>query len=67
MTKGEVRPGAIHLEIAKADREHEKWERRFGALCQMYAVDRRFVDRDGQWGLRDFLDYAGQVCGFTAP
>jgi hypothetical protein len=56
---------SIMLEIAEASAEQEMWERRYRALCQMYAIDRCFVDRDGEWGLRDFLSYAASVCGFA--
>jgi hypothetical protein len=56
----------IMLQIAAADEAHQMWERRWRALGQMYAPQRPcFVDRDGDWCLRDFLDYAGQACGFT--
>jgi hypothetical protein len=58
--------GRIMLEMAAASREQEKWERRFSDLRRMYAIDRCFEDRDGKWGLRDFLDYAGEVCGFES-
>lgn len=55
----------IMLEMAAADEAHQMWERRWRALGQMYAPARPcFVDRDGDWCLRDFLDYAGQACGF---
>jgi hypothetical protein len=55
----------IMLEIAAADDTHQMWERRWNALKQMYAIERCFADRDGKWGLRDFLDYAGEACGFA--
>lgn len=55
---------SIILEVAAADREAQMWERRLGKLRQVYAIDRRFTDADGRWGLRGFLDYAAQVCGF---
>jgi len=54
----------ILLEIAAAEDEHVMWERRWAALKQMYARERCFVDRDGEWGLRCFLDYVGSACGF---
>ena len=56
--------GTIMLEIAAADEAHQMWERRWKALLQLYAIERYLVDRDGRWGLRDFLDYAGEACGF---
>lgn len=57
---------SIILEIAAASREQEVWECRYKALCQMYPIERVFTDGDGKWGLRDFLAYAGEVCGFEA-
>jgi hypothetical protein len=54
------------LEIAAADDAQQMWERRWNALRQIYPIERIFADRDGKWGLRDFLDYAGEVCGFAA-
>ena len=56
---------AVMLEIAAADAEHQKWERRWLALGQMYERQPSFADRDGKWGLRDFLDYVGQTNGFA--
>lgn len=56
---------SIILQVAAADDEQQMWERRWRALGQMYAPVRPcFVDRNGEWCLRDFLDYAGKVCGF---
>lgn len=56
---------SILLEMAEASDEHKKWERRWRALGQMYAREKPcFVDSDGDWCLRDFLDYAGAICGF---
>lgn len=57
---------SIMLEMASASDEHEMWERRWNALRQMYAIERCFADSDGRWGLRDFLDYAGQACGYSS-
>jgi len=54
----------IMLEIAAASNEHEMWERRYFALCQMYPIERVFADRDGKWGLRDFLTYVHKAMGF---
>jgi hypothetical protein len=56
----------IMLQIAAATEEQAMWERRWLALQQMYARERCFVDRDGHWGLRCFLDYVGQICGFAS-
>lgn len=56
---------SIMLEMAGATREQEMWERRFQYLCRVFEPDKRFVDQNGKWGLRDFLAYAGDVCGFT--
>ena len=56
----------INLEMAQASREQEMWEHRFHELCRVYPVERIFSDSNGRWGLRDFLDYAGSVCGFAA-
>lgn len=54
----------IMLEIAEADDEHQKWLRRCSALKQMYPPERPcFVDQDGDWCLRDFIDYAAQAMG----
>jgi hypothetical protein len=64
MEENAARP--IMLEIAAASREQETWERRFQYLCRVFEPDKRFVDTDGKWGLRDFLAYAGEVCGFAA-
>jgi hypothetical protein len=62
-TPSPARP--ILLEMAEASDEHKKWERRWRALGQMYAREKPcFVDSDGDWCLRDFLDYAGAICGF---
>lgn len=54
----------IMLEMAAADEAQQMWERRYRALIQMYERQDCFVDRDGKWGLRSFLDYAGEICGF---
>jgi hypothetical protein len=59
-------PGRIMLEMAAASREQEMWERRYKALCQAYPIERIFADGDGHYGLRDFMDYAAEVCGFAA-
>lgn len=56
----------IMLEMAEATREQEMWERRFQVLYHSHPVWRS-ADNDGCWGLRDFLAYAGQVCGFKFP
>jgi hypothetical protein len=54
----------IILEMAAADNEAQMWERRFAQLRQAFPIKRIFTDSDGRWGLRDFLDYAAQICGF---
>lgn len=54
----------IILEIAAATREQEMWERRFKVLHAQHPIWRT-ADNDGSWGLRDFLNYAGEVCGFA--
>ncbi len=54
---------AILLEIAAASDAHTMWERRLNELCRMYERQPCFVDRDGKWGLRDFLDYAREAMG----
>lgn len=56
----------IMLDIAAASETDEMWKRRWLALCQKYERDPCFVDSNGKWGLRDFLDYAAEVCGFIA-
>ncbi len=56
----------ILLMMAAASREQEMWERRFQYLCRVFEPDKRFIDSDGKWGLRDFLNYAGEICGFSA-
>jgi hypothetical protein len=53
----------IMLEMAAATREQEMWERRFKVLYALHPIWRT-ADNDGSWGLRDFLRYAGEVCGF---
>lgn len=63
MTLAEAR-GEIMLEIAAADDEHRKWERRWNVLLQLHGHDRHRADDDGRWCLRDFIDYAGAACGF---
>lgn len=55
---------SIILEMAAATREQEMWERRFKVLYHAHPIWRT-ADKDGSWGLRDFLRYAGAVCGFT--
>lgn len=60
---GEEAQGKIVLEIAGATREQEMWERRFKVLYAQHPIWRT-ADNDGSWGLRDFLRYAGEVCGF---
>lgn len=62
-TKG---AGTIMLKIAEASREQEMWERRFKVLYHAHP-SWRSADNDGPWGLRDFLRYAGEVCGFPNP
>lgn len=58
--------GTIMLQMAAADAEHQKWEGRWKALIQMYPRERPcFVDRDGDWCLRDALEYLGEVSGFA--
>lgn len=53
------------LDMAKARDVHDMWERRLRALQAMYARERPcFVDRDGEWCLRDFLDYASEAMGY---
>lgn len=54
---------AILLEIAAASDAHAMWERRLNELCRMHERQPCFVDRDGKWGLRDFLDYAREAMG----
>jgi hypothetical protein len=54
----------IILEMAAASREQEMWERRFKVLYAQHPIWRT-ADNDGSWGLRDFLNYAGEVCGFA--
>lgn len=56
--------GTIMLEMAAATREQEMWERRFKVLYDTHPVWRS-ADTDGSWGLRDFLRYAGEICGFA--
>lgn len=56
---------SIILEMAAAAREQEMWERRFRVLYAQHPIWRS-ADTDGSWGLRDFLRYAGEVCGFSA-
>ena len=54
----------IMLQMAAADDDHRKWERRWNVLLQLYGHDKHRTDEDGRWCLRDFIDYAGEVCGF---
>lgn len=56
----------IMLQMAKASDDHFMWQRRFNALRQMYPCEHPcFVDRDGDWCLRDAIDYAIAACGFA--
>lgn len=58
----------ILLVMSEADSAHWKWARRWAALRRMYPVERPcFADRDGDWCLRDFIEYAGEACGFKHP
>lgn len=55
----------IMLEMAEADERHHMWERRWKTLPDIYPIERIFADRYGRWGLRDFIAYAGEACGFS--
>jgi hypothetical protein len=58
----DLRP-PIMLEMSAASAEQEMWERRFAVLYRSHP-SWRSADNDGSWGLRDFLRYVGQICGF---
>lgn len=55
----------VMLEIAAAADEQRKWEHRWNVLRQLYGHDKHRTDEDGRWCLRDFIDYAGAICGFA--
>ncbi len=55
---------SIWLELVEATEIHEMWDRRLLALKAMYPTERPcFVDRDGDWCLRDFLNYTDKMMG----
>lgn len=63
-------PGPIILEMARAQENHEQFERRLIFLLDWYHGEegspKSFVDRDGEWGTLDVLRYAAEVCGVSA-
>ncbi len=55
----------IMLEIVAAGAVHEVWEGRWRTLSQTVAKDRLIRDAYGSYGVADFIEYAGQACGFA--
>lgn len=54
----------IILEMVAAGAIHDVWEGRWRTLSQTVAKDRLIRDAYGSYGVADFIEYAGQACGF---
>lgn len=54
----------IMLEMVAAGAVHDVWEQRWRTLSRTVAKDRLIRDAYGSYGVADFIEYAGQACGF---
>lgn len=57
--------GRIMLEMAKASDVDAMWEKRWLALRSLNYHNTNFADQHGRWTLADFINYAGEVCGYA--